>query len=503
MSEQFIFLQALCEEIKQISDWNEKINALKRYRVLVDHTSLELLDHYSKCSPQEKYAILSVFAIGQAPIVFQDIHLVQNINQSLQELTGRLVDIEKFYDFMGGIIGYHLMVLTLIQASKEPLSKIDLAQHKTPEGPDLSSDTPETRRMVRWGIESLGLMSEVYPIGGAGDRLGLVDEVSGQALPAAELVFCGWTLLEWLIRDLQGREFLYHQLFGKQLHTPVLMMTSQEKNNRQHIERLLEKHQWFHRHKANFTIFEQIRVPALTMEGNWAMGGPLQPILKPGGHGAIWKAAADAGVFDRLKKSSHQKMLVRQINNPIAGIDKGLLALIGIGCHENKAFGFASCERLVNAPEGMNVLREKINRQKNAGREEVNYGYCITNIEYTDFKAYGIEDAPKEPGCPYSQYPANTNILFVDLPSLESALQLCQLPGLLINMKSQFPCYIGETRVELQPIARLESSMQNIADYIVDEFPKALSCGQFDRLRTFLTYNERKKNAFRCKAVIR
>lgn len=46
-------------------------------------------------------------------------------------------------------------------------------------------------------------MGEIYPLGGAADRLGLVDPETGECLPAAMLSYCGRTLLEGLIRDLQ------------------------------------------------------------------------------------------------------------------------------------------------------------------------------------------------------------------------------------------------------------------------------------------------------------
>lgn len=46
-------------------------------------------------------------------------------------------------------------------------------------------------------------LGEMYPLGGSADRLGLVDPNSGECLPAAMLPFCGRTLLEGLIRDLQ------------------------------------------------------------------------------------------------------------------------------------------------------------------------------------------------------------------------------------------------------------------------------------------------------------
>lgn len=50
------------------------------------------------------------------------------------------------------------------------------------------------------GLPNLG---EIYPLGGSADRLGLVDPESGECLPAAMLPYCGRTLLEGLMRDLQ------------------------------------------------------------------------------------------------------------------------------------------------------------------------------------------------------------------------------------------------------------------------------------------------------------
>lgn len=50
-------------------------------------------------------------------------------------------------------------------------------------------------------------LGEIYPLGGSGDRLGLVDPDTGECLPAAMLSYCGRTLLEGLIRDLQVSNF--------------------------------------------------------------------------------------------------------------------------------------------------------------------------------------------------------------------------------------------------------------------------------------------------------
>jgi hypothetical protein len=64
-----------------------------------------------------------------------------------------------------------------------------------------------------------------------------------------------------------------------------------------------------------------------------------------------------AGVFAWLQQQGRLAALVRQISNPMAGVDTTLLALAGTGFSSRRAFGFMSCERVVGAAEGMNVLR--------------------------------------------------------------------------------------------------------------------------------------------------
>lgn len=48
-------------------------------------------------------------------------------------------------------------------------------------------------------------------------------------------------------------------------------------------------------------------------DGRWLLEAPLRPMLKPGGHGVIWKLMLDAGVFDWLRGQGRQAAIVRQI----------------------------------------------------------------------------------------------------------------------------------------------------------------------------------------------
>ena len=94
---------------------------------------------------------------------------------------------------------------------------------------------------------------------------------------------------------------------------------------------------------------------AMAGAGKWLMEGPGAPSLKPGGHGVIWKLAQDEGVLTWLEARGVVAGLVRQISNPMASTDVTLMALAGVGFQGKRRFGFASCDRVMGAAEGMNV----------------------------------------------------------------------------------------------------------------------------------------------------
>jgi len=484
LSDQIQKLENLLNQLSKLGSLPEKLAFLNVYPPVIEEVAKR--PSLKKLIPQQslsnQYVLTLVLAIGQGATVFQGIDSVENPAELLDLLSQKMSDLEMFYNSLGGTVGYQLKVFNLL-ISKENEGQFN-TNYERPEGIDVSQDTAESRLAVRWGVEALSHLASIYPVGGAGDRLNLLAQETGEPLPAAEMFFCGFTLLEWLIRDLQGWEFLHYKLFGRQLTTPIAMMTSQEKDNHQRILNLCEKAGWFGRSKESFRFFLQPMVPMITSDGEWAMNGPLQPMFKPGGHGVLWKSALDNGVFEWFESQQRKRVIVRQINNPVAGTDNGLLALAGVGCHNRKNFGFASCSRLLKTPEGMNVFKET----KLADGE---YEYCITNVEYTDFTRHGIEDVPLEIGGLYSQFPSNTNILFGDLDAIRKAVDICPLPGILVNMKNRVVCWNGEEKVE-KLAGRLESTMQNIADYITDRSSNRLNPSECD-LRTFLTYNKRCK----------
>ncbi|KAL2903158.1 UTP--glucose-1-phosphate uridylyltransferase 3 chloroplastic [Bienertia sinuspersici] len=427
--------------------------------------------------------------------------LMQEEIIALKKLLKTLTEMERFYDCLGGIIGYQITVLELLAESvhgqnmnssqhmKESM-KCQFVEIHSPKGVDLSKNTEYASQAAIWGIEGLPYLGEIYPLGGSADRLGFVDPDTGECLPAAMLPYCGQTLLEGLIRDLQAREFLYFKLYGKQCITPVAIMTSAAKNNHERISSLCEKLQWFGRGRSTFQLFEQPLVPAISAnDGEWLVSEPFTPVCKPGGHGVIWKLAYDKGVFQWLHNHGRRGATVRQVSNVVAATDLTLLALAGVGLHQGKKLGFASCQRISGATEGINVLVEK---KEISGK----WAYGFSCIEYTEFDKFGIPGASSSKSL-LSEFPANTNILYVDLHSAEqvgSRNDESSLPGLVLNIKKQIE-YVDHYGIKHSvPGGRLECTMQNIADNFSNTYPyRCYGVNEADVLDTFMVYNERRR----------
>ncbi len=387
------------------------------------------------------------------------------LGENIIPLLNSLATVEQFYDTIGGVLGYHLTLLELMDHSCS--KEAELSYHVPPYF-DLSKPCAQNKQAILDGISTLAQFAEVYPVGGAGDRLDLKDPYSAQPLPVAKLNFLGRTLLEGLVIDLQARERLHYILYGKQVTVPIVMMTSEEKQNISHILEICKNCVWFHRPRESFIFFSQPQVPVVSVKGLWANEGPLQPIFKPGGHGVIWKMLLDKGILDKLLSQGIHYLLLRQINNPLAGLDGNMLALAGFGVNEKKAFGFMACERLLNAAEGVDVLVEE--------KQEEGYGYSIRNIEYPQFAKMGLTDCPN--------YPANINLLYAHIETMKQEVKKNCTPGLLVNLNKEFPV-VENGKSENVKGGRIESTMQNIADGLIT-FSK-------EDLRSFVLFNRRER----------
>lgn len=456
---------SLSKELSQAAQLDEKKKVLHGFFTCADKLKdpfwfQSLQQIRLQGSPWEELAFLAILAIDQEEIVFQE-------RAEMKKILSVLGTIERFYERLGGIVGYYTKILQMTMDGES-------AQRRKIARPplfDVTKPSSELKKAISEGVRCLPKQAEIYPIGGLGDRLNLRDP-SGEPTPAATLPFCGRSLLEGLIRDVQGREYLYFKLFSEQVLTPIALMTSLEKDNDRHVREICEKNGWFGRPQSLFFLFSQLSVPVVTKEGNFSMREKDKLNLHPAGHGALWRTAEEKGVYKWLQGLKRDFLLIRQINNPLAGIDHGLLSLLGKGVQEHKAFGFASCQRVPKAAEGLLVLTEKEDKTKG-----------IVNIEYTDFAKFGIEDVGDAEG--YSLFPTNTNILFADLAKLLPHIRENPLPGLVLNMKSDVPSINAQGEKSAVKGGRLESMMQSIAETLVSK--------EKDPLVTFVSYNERMK----------
>lgn len=486
VEEKLANISSFVNQIKSAASLEQKlkiVNSQPPVNIFLAHAST-LHALLPGLKPEHEFIVKVLIALGQGPLFFAHIDHVDNTLATMQSLLDNLLVVDTFYSFMGGLAGYYHKVLTLIVEKQKELPPLFDAKFCRPSGIDLSCDLAQ-RNPFRWGIESLPFLGHLLPIGGAGERLNLLDATSGEPLPVAFLPFGGKSLLEGIVMDLQAIEFVYWKMRARQLTIPIALMTSHEKNNNAHIQAFFKKMSHFGRKKESIRQFLQPLVPVITAEGDFALSSPLHPLLKPGGHGVIWKLAIESNIFTWFESQGISKLLVRQINNPIAGTDGGIWSFAGIGKHYQKKFGFLSCDRLVKASEGMLILEKT--------SEDNQLNYCLKNIEYTDFAAKGLSDTPKEKNSPYSAFPANTNILFADIQALKEIAAKAPVPGIMINMKNKYKHLDARGVLRESHGGRLESMMQNITDSIVDTIPKNSNNNLQADLRSFVVYGKRQK----------
>ncbi|KAL4457941.1 hypothetical protein ABPG75_012806 [Micractinium tetrahymenae] len=581
IAEQLVQLQQLLARLGRAATYGEKVEVLMNVPAVQAFFSRTregrlVAREWSDLSAKEAYCLACLPALHQEHVLAL-IPTGVPVTSALAQLAGALARVEDFYDSIGGLVGYQAQCVALIAQAQqegqgptpasssvssgeastvssdeawppgfaaaggeEPPSGSSSTEFLVPVGLDLASPAAaqEAAAAVAAGLAALPRMAEIYPLGGAGDRLGLRCEATGESLPTAVLQYCGRSLLENLVRDVQAREYLYWKLHGAQHTTPIAIMTSAAKGNHWRVEALFEQAAWFGRGPSSFRLFQQPLVPMVAAhDGRWLLQSPLQPMMKPGGHGVIWKLMIDTGVFDWLAAQGREAAIVRQISNPMAGTDNTLLALAGAGFPGRRSFGFASCERVVGAAEGMNVLAQERrpagedgassplgpgNSSSGGGgggggsggtaapadndqqHQRYRYWYRVTNMEYTEFERLGIVDSSVDDASNHSVFPANTNVLYVGLPAVERTVRASMaagtteavLPGMILNLGKRVswadPLAGGAERSAAA--GRLECTMQNLADCLAQSFPAPLESGEDKAgLDTFLVYNQRRK----------
>ena len=475
-------LDILIRNLKKADSVIRKIQILDEDRSIdIFLNSHPLIKKITKDYPPEyEFIIKSLIVIDQASNILYNLENTPDYDTLLKNLCKNLLNIDEFYKPLGGIIGYHNKFLTLLKGKDQ---KQDV-KFLEPEYIDLRKDCRAINELTKLGLKNLDNFALICPMGGAGERLNLYDPKTNEAMPAAKLNFRGKSLAENLIDDIQALEHLYWQTYKKRVQMPIVIMTSDCKNNHKHIVSIFENNNYFKRDKNNFYFIKQISVPLISQNGNWALEAPLKLALRPSGHGALWRLMEKTKAFDFLKNHKKDKAIIRQINNPIAGTDYLLLSFMGAAIKKKKSFGFISCERKKGCKEGINVLKEE--------QRDHSYYYNFSNIEYTDFKKHKLEDLSDIQKTD-SKFFANTNILFADLNAVQKASYLNPFPALTINLKTKVFLKDRNGKIIEIKAARLESMMQNIADYIKDKKSDKIKKEAQQNLKTFISLSDRSK----------
>lgn len=433
----------------------------------------ELLSWYKDAPLPEKLVLMKLIALNQFTPLFSQFETVPNKIEKVKELTHSLVRVDSFYRNIGGLIGYQDTILRLFLAKDTPL---DATKFLLPPYIDIRQKNEEVWKLAYEGVKNLPQTAQILVLGGAGDRLNLIDSKTNEPLPVACLIFDGKTLFEGLMRDIEAQEYFYYRAFGKQISLPVVIMTSFTKNNNQHIVAMGKKNNWYGHNVHAIQIITQDQVPMVSLDGQWVTTAPFTLDMKPGGHGVIWKLAQESGSFQWLRSHGATSFIVRQVNNPLVGLDMNIASLLGYGTSHHKAFGFISIPSRPGLSEGLNILSIKPDNTA-----------AISNIEYTQFTELKTTrpDLFKEGACP-----ANTNTLYANIAAIEDAVRKNPFPGTIVNAKATPEALKNASTKKIA--ARLECSMQNIADTFSSPFTEN-SRKDPNSLTTFLLLQEREK----------
>ena len=215
---------------------------------------------------QEQVCLCSLAAIGQTHLF--DVHplKIADGEKKWRVFLDCLLHTETLYADIGGILGYQVRILNLLEGAAPP----PVLSCRPAPSFDWSARGPQIESAVRAALSMWHQTALILPAGGAGDRLNLIDPLSCQPLPAAFLQLDGKSMLESILRDLRGCEHLVFKTTGRLVETPIAIMTSREKGNHDRILQYLREHRWFGRSQRKLSSLQSTLSPC--HHNIWALG---------------------------------------------------------------------------------------------------------------------------------------------------------------------------------------------------------------------------------------
>ena len=439
----------------------------------------------SNIGSEDSYLLKSPSPPGQVHVLenvsTQDPMTIANV---IRPLVQTLRNVETFYDMLGGVVGYQFAALELIHEQfgrpgpvlherrghgrrrGESASRGHGDDRYAPAGGTGPARGRRSLRRARRHVGPRGVAEagRGVPLGrrGRSTRARRRDDgrVAARGAPVVQRPDFDRGADP---RSHRARVAVLQDVWASARHASRGDRRRRPRSNTRRISALMSQKNFFGQGENSFRLFEQPLVPVVTTRGGqWVTegGDDLSVALKPGATAAIWKLMHDQGVFTWLEAKGRKGATVRQITNPMAGTDT-ILALAGVGAREDKALGFAGCERHLGASEGVNVLVER-SRFEDEGTGGVEYSYGISNVEYTVLEQHGIDDTPVDEEATRARSPPTPTSS--TSASARSARACClprgRLPSMLVNLSK--PAMADGTKG-----GQLETSMQNIADVLM------------------------------------
>lgn len=428
-------VEKIIQKIQNFSSIERKIEKLKTF--FKNQNEVKILNEKLKIANLPEfgnYIVWSFSLLGQFHIVDFLLHFDKKKFLKKILLINQFKKLDNIYYDNGGFFGYIIEFYRCFNEKKEfdtenfsscPFVEVTSLSHS-----EISSN-------VFLGIKTLAETGFFILAGGKAERF--FDFQSNRSMSSLE--FFKKSLLERIIEDIEGLEALYERFFQKPITVPiVIMLSSSVSMNESCFSRIKKSDRYLN---GFLKFFVQNDLPLITSEGFFLLDKNEELVMLPGGHGRLWHEAYKQGIFCYLKDLKIKHILIRQINNPLAGLDENLLLLLGTSHIKKKLFGVISCNKDLRYSEGSWVKLCKQNT------------YSHINIEYTQLSFFNRDLI--------SRAPSNTNILYFNLE--KNWNKLSQLPKFdhILNMKT----IIGKENCLLA--GRLECLVQDFSKLLEDK----------------------------------
>mmetsp|Transcript_15679 Transcript_15679/g.25065 ORF Transcript_15679/g.25065 Transcript_15679/m.25065 type:complete len:563 (+) Transcript_15679:1285-2973(+) len=363
----------------------------------------------------------------------------------------QLDDLDKAYP--GGLLEYVSRSRDLLKEAMSGSNPLSGFVPSIPTGERLEAGSPRFMEMEAIGLSEAQNAAFVLVAGGLGERLGF----SGIKISLPNELVTGKPYIQLYIENILALQQRGRVLGGnKELRLPLAIMTSGDTHEQ--TIKLLEDNDYFGMEKAQITLIQQQKVPALSdSSASIAVDpqNPYQVITKPHGHGDVHTLLHQSGIAKKWAGEGRKWILFFQDTNGL--IFQAVPALIGVSKHLELEVNTLTVPRKPGESVG-SICKLK---HETSGKK------LTVNVEYNQLEPLLKStispegDVPDQSG--FSPYPGNTNALVFRAEPYAATLE--STGGLMPEFVN--PKFKDDTKTAFKKPTRLECMMQ--------DYPRLLS----------------------------